>query len=80
MVRFRSGNAGVNAEKARWEGEEHSTICACDSGVDETVEHVLLRCELYNSLRVEWYKTVEGLLQEKGRGSEEGLECRGLRE
>ena len=44
----------VNARNYRWSGQSRSKVCQmCDMGEDETVEHVVLECEMYDRDRME---------------------------
>ena len=53
LFRARAQYMDVNARNYRW-SESRSKVCQmCDMGEDETVEHVVLKCEKYDRDRME---------------------------
>ncbi|MPC87583.1 hypothetical protein E2C01_082449 [Portunus trituberculatus] len=64
----------VNARSYRW-SESRSKVChMCDSGEDETVEHVMLECVKYARDR---YEMIQVVLTELGHDRNERVEKTG---
>ena len=51
LFKARTQSLEVNSRTYRWENDGDKTCKMCDSGRDETIEHVLLECEKYERER-----------------------------
>ena len=45
-------------KRMEWKGKKGGECLACDKGVVETLEHVLVECEAYERVREEWWRVV----------------------
>ncbi|MPC38231.1 hypothetical protein E2C01_031736 [Portunus trituberculatus] len=74
LFRARAQCMNVNAMSYRW-SESRSKVCQmCDSGEDETVEHVMLECVKYVRDR---YEMIQVVLAELGHNKNERVEKTG---
>ena len=68
LFRARAQCMDVNARNYRWTESGSKACQKCETGVDETVEHVVLECERYERERVEMMQAVMSEM-----GCEEGV-------
>ena len=59
LFKARTKSLGLNSRTYRWENDGDKTCKMCNSGEDETVEHVLLDCAKYEGERRSMFADVK---------------------